>query len=234
MAISPRSTARGEPGGEPGSGSLPLGNRRESRSRARPSPGIAMTALAPGRGRERSAQRRRGGGCRRGTFGYHFARGGDEPPPRSPPPPWRYPHGPLHGESSGKNQIQASSSRSSRSLPGNRRRCRSRARFIPDIVMTALAPSRGRGRSAQRGRGGGCRRGTYEYPLQEGRAGWGDGGERSVGDGAKARYGLFIWNRSTTPAAPAPVPGECQEHPAYRAPSSPDKPSRRRRALIRR
>ena len=30
--------------------------------------------------------------------------------------------------------------------------------------MTALAPGRGRGRSAKRGRGGGCQRGTYEFP----------------------------------------------------------------------
>ena len=28
-------------------------------------------------------------------------------------------------------------------------------------------------------------------------AGWGDGGERSVGDGTKARYDLLIWNRCT-------------------------------------
>ncbi|CVK32833.1 protein of unknown function [Methanoculleus bourgensis] len=31
-----------------------------------------------------------------------------------------------------------------------------------------------------------------------GRAGWGDGGERSAGDGTKARYDLLIWNRCTS------------------------------------
>ena len=33
----------------------------------------------------------------------------------------------------------------------------------PDIAMTAPAPGWGRGRSAKAGRGGGCRRTTYEY-----------------------------------------------------------------------
>jgi hypothetical protein len=97
-------------GGDPLPGPHPRGDtpavHSMGRSRRRTGYGfplaIAMTALAPGRGRGRSAQRGRGGGCRRGTFGYHFARGGDEPPPRSPPPvaisPRSTPRGELREE----------------------------------------------------------------------------------------------------------------------------------------
>jgi len=48
---------------------------------------------------------------------------------------------------------------------------------LPTVYRPALPPPRGASEEAA------------------GRAGWGDGGERSVGDGVKARYGLFIWNR---------------------------------------
>ncbi len=103
---------------------------------------IAMIALAPGAGRRRSAG---GEGLPERNFSAHFAREGRASrslpvaiSPRSTP-----------RENSGKNQIQAS-------LPGlpvpsrNRRRCHSRARFIPDIAPDCPRPGRA-GRSAKRG-----------------------------------------------------------------------------------
>jgi len=97
-----------------GTGEIPGSNRvrahtplsRETGARGAPGHGfplgIALTAPAPrggGGGRRPGgvgateeaygyppAKAGRGGGCRRGTFGYLFVREGDEPPPRSPPP----------------------------------------------------------------------------------------------------------------------------------------------------
>ncbi len=77
------------------------GNRRQHCSLARLPTGYRH-ALPPPPGWGRRPKAGWGGGCRRGTFGYHFARGGDEPPPRSPPPvaisPRSTPRGELREE----------------------------------------------------------------------------------------------------------------------------------------
>jgi len=94
----------------------------------------AMTALAPRRGRGRSAQRGRGGVAREERMGTHLRRGGNPLP--GPHPPWRYPHGPLHGEIPGSNQVQARTPLP----PGNQRKDRSRGTAHPRLYARALSP----------------------------------------------------------------------------------------------
>ena len=140
----------------PGDGGFPL-----------PGPPMAISPRSTARGRSR---RRTGHGC----------------------PPNIAPHCPRHREGGGGGVPKARARRGRRGLrslgvgdrgggmippspsappPGaiattvhctGRSRERTGHGFPPGIAMTALAPGRGRGRSAQRGRGGGCRRGTYE------------------------------------------------------------------------
>jgi len=61
---------------------------------------IAMTALAPGRGRGRSAQRGRGGGYEEGYYEFRRLRGGGDPLP-GPHPRGDTHHGSLPGVSQG-------------------------------------------------------------------------------------------------------------------------------------
>ena len=66
------------------------------------------------------------------------------------------------------------------------------------IAMTAPASREGRGRSAQRGRGGGCRGSVRVCHRCEARAGWGlPEGSAPCREGTKARYGPFVWNHCT-------------------------------------
>jgi len=125
------------------------------------------TDPAPGRGRGRSAagaggagaagrsvcltSRRRGQGmpARSKMVGvWETGEGEQVPPPRQPLPPWRYPHGPQHGEILEKSRIR---------FPTG---------SIPDTAAhlisprTDPAPSRGRGRSAAGAGGVGGYRGS--------------------------------------------------------------------------
>ena len=91
-------------------------------------PGISpCTVAAPGVGR----------GFQGGTHRYPPA-GRGKPLP-GPLPPWRYPHGPLHGEIPEENRI----------------------RLIPGYPHALPPPLSGRGRSAKRGRGGGTERALW-------------------------------------------------------------------------
>jgi len=107
MAISPRSTPGGVPGIEPATAGsfLPAlsGNRRQHYPRHGFPPGIAMTALAPGRGRGRRPKAGRSGGAGEERMSSHLREGGNPLP--GPLPPWRYSHGPLHGEIPEENRI---------------------------------------------------------------------------------------------------------------------------------
>ena len=71
VAIPPRSSARGDPVEELGPGLLSLPSRKPASAPLTGDgfpPGIALTALGPGRGRERNAQRGRGGAAGRETY----------------------------------------------------------------------------------------------------------------------------------------------------------------------
>ena len=119
---------------------------------------------------------------------WETGEGEQVPPPRQPLPPWRYPHGPLHGEILGKNRA--------RLLPGSPG-ARRPTGYTPDTAAhqvsprTDPAPRWGRGRSAA-GAGGvgvagrsvrvsfaagagrvGVPAGVYGYPLPQARVGWG-------------------------------------------------------------
>ena len=124
-------------------------------------PGIASTALAPGRGR---------GGAGEGLLGVLLS-GEGKPPPRSPPPVTIPPRSTVWGDPGERAGFRLTPE-PHLTPQGNRRRHHLPwPGFPPGIAMTALAPGRGRGRSAQRGRGRGCRRTAYEYPsvrLQRG------------------------------------------------------------------
>jgi len=120
VTIPPRSTVWGDPGERAGfrltpePHLTPQGNRRRHHL-PWPGfpPGIAMTALAPGRGRGRSAQRGRGRGCRRTAYEYpsvRLQRGIYGYPPvgrEKTHPPWRYPHGPPPRGIPEKNRVLA-------------------------------------------------------------------------------------------------------------------------------
>jgi len=104
-----------------------------------------------------------GWGCRGSkVFGaWETGEGERVPPPRQPHPPWRYPHGPAHGEILERN------------------RARWPTGCTPDTAShlisprTDPAPGRGRGRSAEGAGGVGMPAEAYEYPLPQARAGWG-------------------------------------------------------------
>jgi len=186
----------------------PPKNRCQRRSPSTASHRLSpRTAPAPeGRGRRPKAGR--GGGCRRETYEYPlqecrvgwglperdflvtFCPGRGRPLP-GPLPPWRYPHGPVHGETPGKNWFRARSlpqKPASAPLPGHG--------FPPGIATHCPRPS-GAGEEAEGRAGWGCRRGTYEYPLQECRAGWGlpekrmSIPSRNAGRGGGCRSGTF-------------------------------------------
>ena len=104
-----------------------------------------------------------------------------------------------------------------RPLPhGNSRenRRRSLARLFPDIATTAPAPTRGRGRSAKRGRGGGCRR-TALWMSPTGRPAGG------VGVPERNFWVTFCPERGKPPPRPPSPNGNIHHGPAYR-----DKPGR--------
>jgi len=107
----PWSSAWGNTGGEPDTG-LPLPAVQEMTSNVAPghgcSPDIASTATARG-GRGRSAAGAGGVGvlARSKMVGvWETGEGEQVPPPRQPHPPWRYPHGPQHGEILEKSRIR--------------------------------------------------------------------------------------------------------------------------------
>jgi hypothetical protein len=90
-------------------------------------------------------------------------------------------HGPLPGASPGKNQFLAGSRWPI--LPGfsgNRRQHHPLARLSTGYRHDCPRPRKGAGEE------------------RVARAGWGDGGERSMGDKTKVRYGLLFWNRCTS------------------------------------
>ena len=102
------------------------------------------------------AGRRRGQGmpARSKTVGvWETGEGEQVPPPRQPLPPWRYPHGPQHGENLEKSRIRFPTG----SIPDTA------ARLISP--RTDPAPSRGRGRSAAGAGGVGVPEG-YGYPCE--------------------------------------------------------------------
>ena len=74
-----------------------------------------------------------------------------ETPVRSPP--WRYPHGPPPGGDPGE---EPDSGPLFPVFPGNRLRCRSRARLPTGYRKHCPCPGRGRGRRPKAGRGGGA------------------------------------------------------------------------------
>ena len=100
-----------------------------------------------------------GGGCRRGirvalaempatrskaSGALETGEGELVPPPRRPHPPWRYPHGPVHGEILEKSRARWPAG----CTPGT---------AAPLISpRTATAPGRGRGRSAEGAGGAGA------------------------------------------------------------------------------
>ena len=98
------------------------------------------------------------------------------PPPRRPHPPWRYPHGPQHGEILEKN------------------RARWPTGFTPDTAAhlisprTDPAPGRGRGRSAA-GAGGVGEASRRAWVACRRRRGWGGGPEGYGYPPVKAREG---------------------------------------------
>ena len=138
----------------------------------------------------------------------------------SPPPHGDIPTVHRPGEIPGKNQILARSSRSSRetgsaAAPGHgfppgialtalapvaiSTTVQCTGTSLEDRVLTLSSPGkplpalflrRGWGRSAKRGRDGGCRRSVGVCHRCEARAGWGDGEEPSVGGWGEGR----IWS----------------------------------------
>ena len=75
------------------------------------------------------------------------------PAPPVPSPPWRYPHGPPPGGDPGE---EPDSGPLFPVFPGNRLRCRSRARLPTGYRKHCPCPGRGRGRRPKAGRGGGA------------------------------------------------------------------------------
>jgi len=166
MAYAPRSSAQGIGGKEPDTVAR----------RLHPGYGLptwyrhARTA-PPRRGRGRSAEGAGGVGAAGEVHGYpcegaggvparskmvgvwETGEGEQVPPPRQPLPPWRYPHGPQHGEILEKSRIRFPTG----SIPDTA------ARLISP--RTDPAPSRGRGRSAAGAGGVGVPEG-YGYPCE--------------------------------------------------------------------
>ncbi len=110
-------------------------------------------------------------------------RGGGSPPPRSPPPMVISPRSSPRGEPGGKP------------APGQFSPAYPSGKSSPALLLARLPAAY---------------RHDCPRPREEaaGRAGWGSGGERSVGDGMKARCGLLFWNRCTRlvrPCGPDPV-----------------------------
>ena len=102
-------------------------------------------------------------------------------PSPSAPPHGDSHHGPLPGASPGKNQFLAGSRWPILpGLSGNRRQHHPLARRSTGYRHDCPRPL------------------TEAGEERVARAGWGDGGERSMGDKTKARYGLLFWNRCTS------------------------------------
>jgi hypothetical protein len=119
-----------------------------------------MTALAPGRGRGRSAGGAGGAGDAGEAYGYPL-RGGETPSPVPTPVAIS-----TTVHSMGRSRGRTGSGLALPGLPRNRRQHHSWHGFPPDIASTAPAPGWGRGRSAGGAGGvGGCRRAAYEYPT---------------------------------------------------------------------
>jgi len=174
VAISPRSTAWGDPGEEPDTAAR-----------------LISQALPLPRGGAGAERRRRGQGmpARSKMVGvWETGEGEQVPPPRRPLPPWRYPHGPAHGE-----------------IPE-----KTRARFpigsTPDtaapLISQALPlPPGGRGRSAAGAGGVG----------DAGRSAWASSYRGATGAGEAGRS---AWASSYRGAAGAGVPEKCTGIPA--------------------
>ncbi len=189
MAYAPRSSAQGIGGKEPDTVAR----------RLHPGYGLptwyrhARTA-PPRRGRGRSAEGAGGVGAAGEVHGYpcegaggvparskmvgvwETGEGEQVPPPRQPHPPWRYPHGPLHGDRW---------ERAGYGFPPSPPRIRFPAGSTPGTAAhlisprTDPAPRKGAGEERRRrGRGGGCRQKCTGIPVKAW-AGWGCPG-RSV------------------------------------------------------
>ena|GEM_PF-2642699 len=147
------------------------------------------TAPAPGgAGEERAA--RVGWGCRRGTYGYHFAREGTSPLP-GPLPPWRYPLRSSVPGQTWKTGFWLSPP------PENRRQHHPLARLPTGYHHALPPPPGGRGRSAQRGRGGGAGEGLSGTHL------W--GGRRCLQRGSSG----YHFARGGEDPLPGPLPPSC-------------------------
>ncbi|GEM_PF-1597519 len=151
----------------------PLHGEIRKMSRTRLPTGYRHDCPRPREGAGEEAEGRAEWGCRRRTYEFTPA-GRGKPPPRPPPPMAIFPRSTPRGDPGGE----------------------------PD---RALSPRTAPSRVGAGGRGGGCRKSVWVCHLGAARAGWGDRGERSVADGAKARYGLFIWNRCTSSRVAAEV-----------------------------
>jgi len=124
-------------------------------------------------------KRGRGGRCRRGirvslaempatrskaSGALETGEGELVPPPRRPHPPWRYPHGPVHGESPEKSRIRLLTS----STPGTAaHQLHPGHGCSPDIATHGPRPQEGAGEERRRrGRGGGCRQKRMSIPCR--------------------------------------------------------------------
>ena len=180
-------------------------------SRARLFPRIATYCPPPG-----------GGGFEEECTGTHLRGGGDPLP--GPHHPWRYPHGPPHGEIPGSNRVRAhtplSRETGARGAPGHG--------FPLGIALTAPAPRGGGGGRRPGGVGGAGE--AYGYATCEGRAGWGLPKKRtgiplrSAGGVGVAREELLGTILPGEGVSPSPVPsprGDTHHGPVYR-----DKPGK--------
>ena len=117
-----------------------------------------------------------GGGFEEERIGTRL-RGGGSPPPRSPPPMVISPRSSPRGEPGGEP------------APGRFSPAYPSGKSSPALFLARL-PTGYRHDCPRPREGAGEERAA--------RAGWGSGGEHSVGDGMKARRGLLFWNRCTT------------------------------------
>ena len=121
---------------------------------------LISQALPLPRGGAGAERRRRGwGGATWITVSGELETGEGEqvPPPRQPLPPWRYPHGPVHGNKPEKSRIRFPAG----STPSTA------AHLISP--RTDPAPKRGRGRSAAGAGGVGGAGATYGCPREKAR-----------------------------------------------------------------
>gem|GEM_PF-4077865 len=144
-------------------------------------------------------KRGRGGRCRRGirvslaempatrskaSGALETGEGELVPPPRRPHPPWRYPHGPVHGESPEKSRIRLLTS----STPGTAaHQLHPGHGCSPDIATHGPRPQEGAGEERRRrGWGGGAGRSVWVACRLKARAGRG-GRQECTDIPAKAR-----------------------------------------------